>query len=68
MFFIGAIFVRDHNLKVENVFIAILSIFYASYKIGSNAIYLLDLASAKQSAAKLFLIIDSEDEDQQQIK
>lgn len=67
-YFVGAVFFHDSNLKLENVFIAIYSVIYASITAGNNTLFMPDLAAAKQSAANIFTILDSEDEDQLQIK
>ena len=68
IFYLGAIFIRDNNLDIADVFTAIYSIMFAGMTAGNNSHFMPDVASAKNSAANIFEILDSEDEDQLQIK
>ena len=67
IFFLGAVFIRDHNLYIADVFTAIYSIMFAGMTAGNNSHFMPDVAAAKNSAANIFNIIDSQDEDQLQI-
>ena len=68
IFYLGAIFIRDNNLKIADVFTAIYSIMFAGMTAGNNSHFMPDVNNAKKAAANLFEIIDGEDEDQLQIK
>ena len=68
VFFLGAVFIRDNNLSVADVFTAIYSIMFAGMAVGNNSHFIPDIANAKNSASNIFEILDSEDEDQLQIK
>lgn len=68
IFFLGAVFIRDNNLSISDVFTAIYSIMFAGMTAGNNSHFMPDVAAAKNSAANIFEILDSEDEDQLQIK
>ncbi len=46
------------------MFTAIYGIVFAAMTVGNNSHFLPDVGAAKNSAANLFLIIDSEDQDQ----
>jgi ABC-type multidrug transport system fused ATPase/permease subunit len=68
IFYFGAIFIRDYNLNIADVFTAIYSIMFAGMTAGNNSHFMPDVANAKNSAANIFEILDDEDEDQKQIK
>ena len=67
LFFVGALFVRDYGVKIEDMFTAIYAIMFAGMTAGNNAHFMPDTAACKNSAANLFEIQDSKDEDQLQI-
>ena len=66
IFFLGVVFMRDNNLQIENVFTAIYSILFAGMTAGNNSHFMPDVAAGKKSAASVFEIQDSKDEDQLQ--
>lgn len=68
IFYIGTIFIRDSGSNLSDVFTAIYAITFSAMTVGNNAHFLPDMASGKNSAASLFEILDSEDEDQKQIR
>jgi ATP-binding cassette subfamily B (MDR/TAP) protein 1 len=69
IFYIGTIFIRDYpELTIEDVFTAIYAITFSAMTVGNNVHFLPDIASGKNAAASLFEILDSEDEDQKQIR
>lgn len=69
IFYIGTIFIRDNpSVGVTDVFTAIYAITFSAMTVGNNAHFLPDVASGKNAAASLFEILDSEDEDQKQIR
>jgi ABC-type multidrug transport system fused ATPase/permease subunit len=69
IFYVGTIFIRDNpELTIEDVFTAIYAITFSAMTAGNNAHFLPDMASGKNAAASLFEILDSEDEDQKQIR
>jgi ATP-binding cassette subfamily B (MDR/TAP) protein 1 len=67
LFYLGALVVRDNYSQDEffqgvlNMFTAIYGIVFAAMTVGNNSHFLPDVGAAKNSAANLFLIIDSED-------
>ena len=62
--FLGAVFVRDNeDATVENMFIAVFAITFSAMTAGNNMAFMPDVGAAKISAANLFSILDSEDED-----
>ena len=67
LFFLGSVVVRDSYPGdqffdgVLNMFTAIYAIVFAAMTAGNNAHFLPDVGAAKNSAANLFLILDSED-------
>ena len=68
VFYIGTLFIRDQHLEFVNVFTAIYALIFAGMTAGNNTQMMPDIASCKTSAAYLFQILDSEDEDQMQIR
>ncbi len=68
IFFLGTVFKRDNGLGIENVFTAIYAIFFSAMTIGNNSHFMPDIEEGKLAAARLFEIIDGEDEDQMQIR
>lgn len=68
IFYLGAVFIRDNGLSIADVFTAIYSIMFAGMTAGNNSHFMPDVANANNSAANIFEILDSEDEDQIQIK
>ena len=69
LFWIGSIFVRDHDdVTVEDMFTAVYALMFAAMGAGNNAHFMPDAAAARNAAANLFLILDTEDEDQIQIQ
>lgn len=70
LFFLGAIFVRDNpnEVTIEDMFTAIYAIIFAGMGAGNNAHFMPDAAAANNSAANLFEIQDSEDEEQRQVR
>lgn len=64
LFYIGAIIIiKNKEIQPENIFTAIYVIMFAGTSIGKNINMMPDLISCKRSAANLFRILDSEDED-----
>lgn len=68
IFYIGAIFVRDFNIKFVDVFTALFAITFAAMRTGNSMQFMPDIAASKNSAANLFEILDGEDEEQIQKK
>jgi hypothetical protein len=58
IFYLGSIFIRDHNLSIADVFTAIYSIMFAGMTAGNNSHFMPDVANAKNSAANIFEILD----------
>lgn len=68
IFFLGTVFKRDNNLGIDNVFTAIYAIFFSAMTVGNNSHFMPDIEEGKLAAARLFEVIDGEDEDQLQVK
>ena len=69
LFFIGSVFIRDNaEVSVEDMFTAVYALVFAAMSAGNNAHFMPDAAAANNAAANLFLILDTEDEEQIQIK
>jgi ATP-binding cassette subfamily B (MDR/TAP) protein 1 len=70
LFYLGALFVNDYpkEVTVDRMFTAIYAIMFAGMTAGNNAHFMPDTAACKNSAANLFEIQDSEDEEQRQVK
>lgn len=64
IFYIGALFVRDYNVKFVDVFTALYAIMFAAMRTGNNMQFMPDMAASKNSAANLFEVLDGEDEEQ----
>ena len=58
IFYLGSVFIRDHNLSIADVFTAIYSIMFAGMTAGNNSHFMPDVANAKNSAANIFEILD----------
>ena len=57
----------NEDTTAVNMMIAVLSLYFASLTTGFNMLFIPDIGKAKISAAHLFGIIDSSDEDDEQI-
>jgi ATP-binding cassette subfamily B (MDR/TAP) protein 1 len=68
IFFLGAVFLYNHNLEISDVFTAIYANYYTGLTIGNYSQFMPDAMNAKNAAANIFELLDSEDEDQLQIK
>lgn len=68
IFFLGTVFKRDNNLGIDSIFTAIYAIFFSAMTIGNNSHFMPDIEEGKLAAARLFEIIDGEDEDQMQVR
>jgi len=69
IFYLGTLFIRDNDdVTVNDVFTAIFAIMFAGMSVGNNSHFMPDAAAAKNAAANLFLILDSEDESQIQTR
>lgn len=69
IFFLGAVFVRDNDdAELLDMFTAVYAILFAGMTSGNNSHFAPDVAACKSSAANLFAILDSEDEDQAQVR
>lgn len=49
-FYTGALFYKNYDLSIKNLFISILAIFYAAMSAGNNSQFLPDMGSAKNAA------------------
>jgi ABC-type multidrug transport system fused ATPase/permease subunit len=69
LFYFGALIMRDNpDVSLLNIFYGIMTITWAGWYSGNNFYFMPDVVTGKQSAENLFMILDSEDEDQIQIK
>ncbi len=66
--YLGAIFLRDNNLAIIDIFTAAYAILFMGVDIGNSAHFMPDMVAAKKAAANIFSILDEEDEDQLQVK
>ena len=67
LFFLGALFVRDNeSVEIDDMFTAIYAIMFAGMTAGNNSHFIPDAAACNNSAANIFQIQDSLDEDQMQ--
>ena len=66
IFWLGIIFMNRNNLSISDIFTAIYAITFAGMTAGNNMHFIPDVAAAKKSAASIFEIQDSLDEDQLQ--
>lgn len=68
LFYVGSIFVNNHEeVEVEDMFTAVFATIFSGIIAGSNAGLIPDEVACKRAAANLFLIQDSQDEDQIQV-
>lgn len=68
VFYVGSLFVQNNGVHVDSMFTAIFAIFFSAMTVGNNSHILPDMGECKVSAANLFLILDTKDEDQMQIE
>ena len=69
IFYVGAVFVRDNaDVTVEDMFTAMFALTFAGMSTGNNAHFMPEAGVAQNAAANLFLILDTEDEDQVQTR
>ena len=68
IFYLGTIFLRDNDLELKNVFVAIYALVFAGMTAGNNMHFMSDAAEGNKAAANIFEILDTDDEDQLQIK
>lgn len=69
IFYVGTLFIRDiRSVTTTDIFTAIYAITFSAMTVGNNSHFLPDVGAGKAAAANLFQILDSEDEDQLQIK
>jgi ATP-binding cassette, subfamily B (MDR/TAP), member 1 len=61
-FYLGAVFNREYNLDMRDMFASIFAILYASFGAGNNAQFMVDEGKAKNAAKSIFKILDSKDE------
>lgn len=62
IFYCGALFVRDYDLGIKNLFVSINAILFAAFGAGSTNTFMRDIGAAKTACKKIFGILDSEDE------
>ena len=63
MFFVASSLARESQVAVEDMLIAIYVFASAAIGVGGTVNFMPDAATAKNAAANLFLILDTEDED-----
>lgn len=68
IFYLGIVFLNRNNIEISDVFVAIYAIAFSGMTAGNNVHFMPDIGAAKKSAASLFEILDSTDEDQLQIE
>ena len=68
IFYISSHFVQNNGVSVENMFVAIFSVLFSGLTVGNHLHILPNLGDCKISAANLFVILDTKDEDEIQIE
>jgi hypothetical protein len=69
LFYFGALIMRDNpEVALLDIFYAIMAITWAGWYAGNNFYFMPDAVEGKQAAERLFSIIDTEDEDQIQVR
>lgn len=69
LFYFGAKIMKDDpSVSLLNIFYGIMTITWAGWYSGNNFYFMPDVVAGKQSAESLFEVLDTEDEDQIQIK
>ncbi|CAD8161006.1 unnamed protein product [Paramecium pentaurelia] len=68
IFYVGAVFCRDINLSVNDMFKTIFSLTFATMGAGNNAAFAGDIGAAKNASKNIFEILDSEDEYQREVR
>ena len=66
VFYVGAVFCRDIDLSVNDMFRTIFALTFATMGAGNNAAFAGDIGAAKNASANIFEILDSEDEFQKE--
>ncbi|CAD8092756.1 unnamed protein product [Paramecium primaurelia] len=66
VFYVGAIFCRDIDLSVNDMFRTIFALTFATMGAGNNAAFAGDIGAAKNASKNIFEILDSEDEFQRE--
>lgn len=62
IFYVGAVFCRDIDLSVNDMFRTIFSLMFATMGAGNNAAFAGDIGAAKNASKNIFEILDAEDE------
>ena len=68
VFYLGMVFLTNNGLDQGNVFVAIFAVLFSGMTAGNNGHFMPDVAASKASAANIFEIQDSKDEDQLQVE
>jgi len=58
-FYVGAIFIRDHNLSFVKMMRALFCLFFASYAIGMGTQLIGDMSLSQIAAAKIYAFLDA---------
>jgi len=62
LFYIGAIFHRDYDVEVVNMFTDIFAIMNAAFGAGNNNMFMIDIGVAYNAAKNIFKVLESKDE------
>ena len=62
LLYLGLIFIEDGKINVDDLIPAIMICFFTGNSVGNNLSFMPDVAEGRLSAAKLFDILDEEDE------
>ena len=70
IFFLAVVFAINNPTEIsrQDIFVTIFVVFFSAMSAGNNLYYMPDVADAKNSAANIFLVLDSKDEDQIQVE
>lgn len=62
LFYVSAVFHKEYDTKVVNMFSAIFAIMYSAFGAGNNNQFMVDVGAAYNAAKKLFLVLEADDE------
>lgn len=62
IFFIGAVFVKEYNVDVLDMYTALFAIMNAAMGAGNNNAFMTDVGQAYNAAKSIFSILDNKDE------
>lgn len=58
IFYCGALFIRDYNLSIKDMFSALFCIMFAAFSMGQASMYIPDIGTCYVAARSIFSILD----------